>query len=119
MADHESCVACNSKKKLRMHSFWVGRDHAGYKNFFSKYQSQNFCKFFKKKIGIKIIAEREPYYCKKHQQVGNNFKKSSSKNKIFISGTKIRKYILKKKIIPKYMMSSSISNLLGYHSILK
>ena len=24
--------------------FWVGRDHAGYKNFFKKYESQKFCK---------------------------------------------------------------------------
>ena len=115
----ESALHAIVRKNYGCTHFWVGRDHAGYKNFFSKYQSQKFCKFFKKKIGINIIAEKEPYYCKKHQRVGNNFKKNSYKNKIFISGTKIRKYILNKKKIPKYMMSSNISNLLGHHSILK
>ena len=30
--------------------FWVGRDHAGYKKFFSKYQSQKFCDTIKRKL---------------------------------------------------------------------
>ena len=76
--------------------FWIGRDHAGYKNFYSKYESQIFCKFYKKKIGINIVSEKEPYYSKIHQRIGNNFKKISDKDRIFISGTKIRNYILRK-----------------------
>ena len=99
--------------------FWVGRDHAGYKNFYSKYQSQKFCKFFKKKIGINIVSEKEPYYCKKYQRIGNNFRKISKKDKILISGTKIRKFLLMKKVIPEYLMSKDISKLININSIIK
>ncbi len=115
----ESALHAIVRKNYGCTHFWVGRDHAGYKNFYSKYQSQKFCKFFKRKIGINIISEKEPYFCKKNQRIGNNFKKSSNKDKIFISGTKIRNYILRKKPIPKYMMSPKISNLLGYNSLIK
>ena len=115
----EAALHAIVRKNYGCTHFWVGRDHAGYKNFFSKYQSQNFCKIYKKKIGINIISEKEPYYCKANQRVGNNFKKSSNKNKILISGTTIRNYILKKKPVPKFMMSPKISNLLSHNSLIK
>ena len=115
----EAALHAIVRKNYGCTHFWVGRDHAGYKNFFSKYQSQNFCKSFKKKLEINIIAEKEPYYCKKHQGVRNNCKKICNKNKILISGTKIRNYILRKKPIPKYMMSTRISHILKYNSLIQ
>ena len=115
----ESALHAIVRKNYGCSHFWIGRDHAGYKNFYSKYQSQKFCKINKKKIGINIVSEKEPYYSKKHQCIGNDFKKISNKDRIFISGTKIRNYILKKKSIPKYMMSPEISNLLGLKSLIK
>ena len=92
----EAALHAIVRKNYGCKYFWVGRDHAGYKNFFSKYPSQNFCKSLKKKLGINIIAEKEPYYFKKHQSIRNNCKKVCNKNKILISGTKIRYYILRK-----------------------
>ena len=115
----EAALHAIVRKNYGCSHFWVGRDHAGYKNFFSKYQSQKFCKFIKKKLGINIISEKEPYYSKKYHRVGNNFKKSFNKDKIFISGTKIRNFFLRNKPVPKYMMSPKISNILGYHSLIK
>ena len=115
----EAALHAIVRKNYGCTHFWVGRDHAGYKNFYKKYQSQKFCKLYKKKIGVNIVSEKEPYYSKKHRCIGNNFTKISNKDKIFISGTKIRNYILKKKIIPKYMMSTKISNILGYNSLIK
>ena len=54
--------------------FWVGRDHAGYKNFFSKYQSQRYCKKIQQKLKINIVSEKEPFFCKTHNIVTNKCK---------------------------------------------
>ena len=51
--------------------FWVGRDHAGYKNFYNYNKSQNYCYKNQKKLKIKIIAGKEPFYCKKCGRVKN------------------------------------------------
>ena len=53
------------RKNFGCTHFIVGRDHAGIKNFYSKYASQNFCLKHQKKIGIRILSLQEPYYCKK------------------------------------------------------
>ena len=42
--------------------FLVGRDNAGFRSFYRKYDSQNFCKKNEKKIKIKIIKFNEPFY---------------------------------------------------------
>ena len=52
--------------------FWVGRDHAGIRNFYGVYESQKFCKKIEKKLKIKIIAQKEPYFCKKLFKIVNN-----------------------------------------------
>ena len=99
--------------------FWVGRDHAGYKKFFSKYQSQKFCNTIKRKLKINIISEKEPFYCKKHKIVSNHcLKKSCEYNKVLVSGTKIRKYLSNKKKIPEFLMSKKISQVLSFNSLI-
>ena len=100
--------------------FWVGRDHAGFKDFYTKYQSQKFCKLNERKLGIKIVSEKEPYYCVGCKKIVNKNclgKYCKSLSKKMISGTKIRKLIQKNKKIPKYLMHKNISNLLDKKSI--
>ncbi len=102
--------------------FWVGRDHAGYKNFFKIYESQFFCKKNEKKIKIKIISEKEPLLCKGCNEIKNSFCKyleCKNKKKVKISGTKIRKLIMQKKNIPEYLMDSNISKQVSIKSILE
>ncbi len=97
--------------------FWVGRDHAGiYKNF-GLYESQKFCLKNEKKLRIKIIAKKEPYYCKFQKKVVN---KCNCKNncKIKISGSKIRSLIKSGKNIPPYLMSEKISKKLNRKSLI-
>tara|TARA_B100001250_G_scaffold375734_1_gene363518 strand:+ start:129 stop:1178 length:1050 start_codon:yes stop_codon:yes gene_type:complete len=100
--------------------FWVGRDHAGYKNFFKIYESQKYCKKKQKSIGIKIVSKNEPYYCKKCKKIKNfcNKKLCSKKNIVKISGTKIRKLIIQKKNVPKFMMNEKLSKKLSIESII-
>lgn len=97
--------------------FWVGRDHAGYKKFFAKYQSQKYCKVNQRRLKIRIVAEDEPFFCKKRQIITNKTIKNESK--ILISGTNIRKFLLKKKIIPSYIMSKEISDLININSLIR
>ena len=100
--------------------FWVGRDHAGYKNYFSKYQSQKYCKIKQKNLGINIVCGNEPFFCKKHNTITNKCKnKICEKNKTLISGTKIRKYLLSKKKIPTHLMSKDIAKLISISSLIK
>ena len=71
------------RKNYGCKHFWVGRDHAGYKNFFKLYDSQNFCKKYQKQLKIKIISEKEPFYCSIHKIITNKCKnKICEKNKI-------------------------------------
>ena len=54
-----------------------------------------------RKIGLRIVCKKEPYFCKKCKIITNNCKhKNSKKTKILISGSKIR-YLIKKKQDPR------------------
>ena len=115
----EACLHAIVRKNYGCSHFWVGRDHAGYKNFFSIYASQKFCKLNQKKIGLNIVSEKEPSYCNIRKIVTNNYKDLKYKNnKILISGTKIRKFLINNKKIPKYLMSSKIAKLISSKSLI-
>ena len=75
--------------------FLVGRDHAGYKNFYKKYESQKFCKENEKKIKIKILKFDEPFLCKKKNEVLND--KKLCKGKISYKRYLYKKFIVEKK----------------------
>jgi len=108
----EAALHAIVRKNYGCTHFWIGRDHAGYKNYYSKYASQKYCKNIQKKLGIKIISENEPYYCSGCKKIVNKkclskiCKKSFKKS---VSGTKIRNYIKNSKPIPEYLMDKRIS----------
>tara|TARA_Y100000590_G_C15689941_1_gene1003045 strand:- start:915 stop:1970 length:1056 start_codon:yes stop_codon:yes gene_type:complete len=115
----EAALHAIVRKNFGCTQFWVGRDHAGYKNFFRKYASSKYCKKNQKKIGLQIVAKEEPYYCKICKEINNNCKHLKiKKNIVLISGHKIRKLIKKKSFIPKYLMSKTISKKLNRSSLI-
>tara|TARA_B110000003_G_scaffold226014_1_gene226920 strand:+ start:2660 stop:3700 length:1041 start_codon:yes stop_codon:yes gene_type:complete len=115
----EACLHAIVRKNYGCTHFWVGRDHAGYKNFFSKYQSQKYCKSKQNKIGITIVSKKEPFYCKVRKIITNKCNsKKCNKQKILISGSKIRYLLLKNKKIPEYLMSKDISKLISSKSLI-
>jgi sulfate adenylyltransferase len=107
------------RKNFGCTHFIVGRDHAGIKDYYSKYASQNFCRKFTKQIGLKILCFKEPYYCKKCKIMKEASERCNHKkiNMKFLSGTEIRKHILKKKKLPEFYLRKEILNILDKKSI--
>ena len=117
----EAALHAIVRKNYGCTHFWVGRDHAGYKDFYDYKKSQNFCYKNQIKLNIKIIAGAEPFYCVNCKIIKNTKclnKKCLSKNIIKISGSLIRKLIKKNKSIPEYLMSPKISKLLSKKSLI-
>tara|TARA_B100001057_G_scaffold495577_1_gene594957 strand:+ start:35694 stop:36728 length:1035 start_codon:yes stop_codon:yes gene_type:complete len=113
----EAALHAIVRKNYGCSHFWVGRDHAGYKNFFKKYESQNFCKKIQKKLKIKIVGEKEYYYCSNNSTIVNNCK-CKHNCKISISGTNVRQKVIANKNIPQIFMSELISRYLKKNSLI-
>ena len=107
------------RKNFGCSHFFVGRDHAGVKNFYKKYESQIFCKKNQKKIGIKILNFKEPGYCKNCKKVTGEGDRCSHSYKLkkFLSGTEIRRMIKLKRKIPEYYVSKEIAQILSKKSL--
>jgi sulfate adenylyltransferase len=43
--------------------FIIGRDHSGFGGFYGQYEAQELAAKYANRLGIKIIAAREPFYC--------------------------------------------------------
>tara|TARA_X000001036_G_scaffold439494_1_gene490854 strand:- start:16854 stop:17927 length:1074 start_codon:yes stop_codon:yes gene_type:complete len=91
----EAYLQAQMLNNLKMKNFIIGRDHAGYKNFFSKYASQSIFKKKKGGMNIKIFKTKEPLMCSSCSKIGTNTKKVCSckekGNKLLtIDGKKIR-----------------------------
>lgn len=88
--------------------FFTGRDHAGFKNYFSKYAAQKYLNKFRN-LGIKIIKTTEPLLCNKCGEVGfenNTFCKCIIKTqKLTIDGTKVKILLKEKRLneLQKYL----------------
>ena len=113
----EAALHAIVRKNYGCTKFWVGRDHAGIGKFFNKYASQRFTKDNQKKIGLTIISEKEPYYCKNHSAISNNCN-CKANQKILISGSIIRNLISKNKRINHLLMDPLVSKLLNKSSII-
>lgn len=88
--------------------FFIGRDHAGFKNYFSKYAAQRYLNKFAK-LGIKFIKTKEPLLCNKCEKVGFDGSKIcqciSKTRKLTIDGTKVKIFLKRKKFnkVRKYL----------------
>ena len=104
-----------------MYTFLVGRDHAGFKNFYEKYDSQKLCKKYEKELKIKIIVFSSPKICLICKKITNNKCECSTfnpKNLIDINGSYIRKLIKNKKKVPNYLLNDNLINKISNKNIL-
>ena len=109
------------RKNYGCSHFWVGRDHAGIKDYYEYRQSQKFCYKHQKKLSIKIIPGNEPIYCLNCKTIKNTKcldRKCLKKHKVKISGSKIRELLRRNKVIPNYLMDLKISKLLSKKSLI-
>tara|TARA_Y100000816_G_scaffold284135_1_gene261882 strand:- start:603 stop:1637 length:1035 start_codon:yes stop_codon:yes gene_type:complete len=113
----EAALHAIVRKNFGCSHFWVGRDHAGYKQFFQKYASQKFCKKNSKKLKINIVTLKEPYYCSNKKFIVNHCN-CKIPCKISVSGSSIREMIKKNINIPSYLMSKTISKNLDKSSLI-
>jgi len=96
----EGMLHARIRKNYGCTHFLVGRDHAGYKNYFKSYATQKYCLKYEKKLGIKIISYKSPKYCINCFNITNNFCTfCKNKNLDDINGTMIRKLLKYKKKI--------------------
>ena len=103
-------------ENLKYNYFYVGRDHAGYKFYYNKFESQSI--FNKLKTKIKIIKLNEPVICNKCEYVFfNKFKKicpnCSNNDLLELNGSDIKILIKRKKtkLLSKFL-DPSIFNFL-------
>lgn len=97
--------------------FLVGRDHAGVGNFYGLYEAQEMCLKFESELNIKIIKVRGPFFCKKCKKITTDKICKDLSAKIDISGTKIRKALLKNQDIKDIFMRKEIVKLLRKEKI--
>tara|TARA_Y100000996_G_C22555229_1_gene655302 strand:- start:739 stop:1794 length:1056 start_codon:yes stop_codon:yes gene_type:complete len=117
----EAALHALVRKNYGCSHFWVGRDHAGIKDFYGYKQSQKFCYKHQKKLNIKIIPGNEPVYCSNCKTIKNTKclnKNCLKKYKVKISGSKIRGLLRQNKKIPGYLMDLKISKLLSKKSLI-
>jgi len=84
-------------KNLGFHSILIGRDHAGFKTFFKKYDSQKIFENLKN-LNIKVINTKEPLMCKLCEKISFEDKVScnckKTNNLLKINGKEIKKYLI-------------------------
>ena len=88
--------------------FIMGRDHAGFRDVYGKYESQQiFDKF--PELKIKVIPVLSPSYCKKCKLIVTEKNCGhSEKDKEEISGTRVRQLIKEKKEVPEFLMRKEV-----------
>jgi ATP sulfurylase len=85
-----------------------GRDHEGFKNIYTKYESQEIFNSFPE-IKLKPLKLKGPYYCKKCRQITTENSCNHNENeKINISGTYLRKIIENKEEIPEFFLRKEV-----------
>lgn len=96
----------------------IGRDHAGVGNYYRPDEAQNiFDRFLPKEIGINILKYDNIIYCRFCRGfIDQSSCFHSEKDKIFLSGTKIRELIENKQSLPREFVRPKIANFLLNYS---
>jgi len=97
------------RKNFGCTHFIVGRDHAGVGNYYGPYDAWKIFQEFPD-LGITPLFIREAFYCKKcGGMVNEKICPHDEQFRIHISGTKIRKMLLKGEKPPEYMMRPEVA----------
>lgn len=90
----------------------IGRDHAGVKDYYGIYDSQNLCAKYESELGIKILKYKEPYFCRSCKTITNmdycEHHSNEQESIEYISGSKIRSLLSKGLKPEKHVMRPDI-----------
>ena len=105
----EAVFTAICRKNYGCNHFIVGRDHTGVADYYS---SQDLKKYFNNfDLGMNILFYNKVSYCPKRNIYTDDFQDDSlNMNKLELSGSLIRKYILNGENMPEYLMRPSIFN---------
>jgi len=96
------------RKNLGCTHFIIGRDHAGVGEYYEKYEAQELASKLQPYMDIKFLLFKEPFYCPKCEMiVSENICKHNNITKI--SGTELRKMLLKGVIPPKEYIRKEVA----------
>ncbi|MCD6301228.1 MAG: sulfate adenylyltransferase [Staphylothermus sp.] len=97
------------RKNFGATHFIVGRDHAGVGDYYGPYEAWEIFEEFPD-LGITPLFIRESFYCQKcGGMVNEKICPHEDEYRIRISGTKLRKMIMERKIPPEYMMRPEVA----------
>lgn len=105
------------RKNFGCTHFIVGRDHAGVGSYYGLYEAQEMCLKYETELNINIIKVRGPFFCKKCKKITTDKVCKDLESKVEVSGTKIRKALLKNLDIEDIVMRKEIVELLRKEKI--
>lgn len=111
----EAVFHAQIRKNMGCTHFIVGRDHAGVGDYYGVYEAQEFVKTIqlKHKLDINFLMFKEPFYCNKcgfycsERNCGH-----SEKDRVRISGSKIRAKLNAGELVDDIFMRTEISEFL-------
>ncbi len=103
------------RKNFGATHFIVGRDHAGVGSYYGPYEAWDLFREFPD-LGVTPMFVREAFYCKKcGQMVNEKICPHPEEYRIKISGTKLRKMIMRGERPPPYMMRPEVADVILRH----
>lgn len=99
------------RRNLGCTHFIIGRDHAGVGGFYDAYAAHELARklLMEHELGIELLLTREPYFCRRCKQVvTDNTCRHYQTERMEISGTMVRKYILEGNIPDEIMIRREI-----------
>lgn len=106
----EAVFTALCRKNFGCSHFIVGRDHTGVGNYYSSNASQEIFNQVGD-IGIKPVFFDTVYYCNACKSITDGCEHQDN-NKLKISATEIRKFLIKDEKPPQYLLRNEVSDLL-------
>ncbi|MFQ6616860.1 MAG: sulfate adenylyltransferase [Fidelibacterota bacterium] len=103
-----------TRKNYGCTHFIVGRDHAGYRNFYGTYDAQKiFERFDREELGIEPMFFEHAFYCTRtHSMATTKTSRAMDHEKIFLSGTKVRQILESGERLPEEFTRPEVEEIL-------